>query len=223
MHETWDCTPGTGASASRARAARDGRRKPTGSGYESIWAAEAYGSDAATVLAWLASNTERANLASGIFQMPARTPAMTAMTAATLDNISGGRVQARPRHLRPAGGRGLARSAVRRAAGAHARVRRHRAHGARPRDGHLPGRVLRAAAARRPGQAAEDDHRPRAGADPDLHRRDRAEEHALTGRDRRRLASDDLRARALRHLPALARGGRRARRALARRTSTSRR
>jgi len=60
-------------------------------GYESIWAAEAYGSDAATVLAWLASNTERANLASGIFQMPARTPAMTAMTAATLDNISGGR------------------------------------------------------------------------------------------------------------------------------------
>jgi F420-dependent oxidoreductase-like protein len=60
-------------------------------GYESIWAAEAYGSDAATVLAWLASNTERANIASGIFQMPARTPAMTAMTAATLDNISEGR------------------------------------------------------------------------------------------------------------------------------------
>jgi F420-dependent oxidoreductase-like protein len=60
-------------------------------GYESIWAAEAYGSDAATVLAWLASNTEHANIASGIFQMPARTPAMTAMTAATLDNISGGR------------------------------------------------------------------------------------------------------------------------------------
>jgi F420-dependent oxidoreductase-like protein len=60
-------------------------------GYDSIWAAEAYGSDAATVLAWIASNTERAKIASGIFQMPARTPAMTAMTAATLDNISGGR------------------------------------------------------------------------------------------------------------------------------------
>jgi F420-dependent oxidoreductase-like protein len=60
-------------------------------GYDSIWAAEAYGSDAATVLAWLASNTTRAKIASGIFQMPARTPAMTAMTAATLDNISGGR------------------------------------------------------------------------------------------------------------------------------------
>jgi F420-dependent oxidoreductase-like protein len=60
-------------------------------GYDSVWAAEAYGNDAATVLAWLASNTEKARIASGIFQMPARTPAMTAMTAATLDNISGGR------------------------------------------------------------------------------------------------------------------------------------
>jgi F420-dependent oxidoreductase-like protein len=61
-------------------------------GYDSIWAAEAYGSDAATVMAWLAANTKQAKIASGIFQMPARTPAMTAMTAATLDNISGGRM-----------------------------------------------------------------------------------------------------------------------------------
>jgi F420-dependent oxidoreductase-like protein len=61
-------------------------------GYDSIWAAEAYGSDAATVMAWIAANTKRARIASGIFQMPARTPAMTAMTAATLDNISGGRL-----------------------------------------------------------------------------------------------------------------------------------
>jgi F420-dependent oxidoreductase-like protein len=61
-------------------------------GYHSIWAAEAYGSDAATVLAWLASSTERARIGSGIFQIPARTPTMTAMTAATLDNISGGRM-----------------------------------------------------------------------------------------------------------------------------------
>jgi F420-dependent oxidoreductase-like protein len=61
-------------------------------GYDSIWAAEAYGSDAATVMAWLAANTKKAKIASGIFQMPARTPAMTAMTAATIDNISNGRV-----------------------------------------------------------------------------------------------------------------------------------
>ena len=60
-------------------------------GYDTIWAAEAYGSDAATVLAWIAANTSSIRIASGIFQMPARTPTMTAMTAATLDNISGGR------------------------------------------------------------------------------------------------------------------------------------
>jgi len=61
-------------------------------GFDSVWAAEAYGSDTATVLAWLAANTERIRVGSAIFQMPARTPAMTAMTAATLDNISAGRM-----------------------------------------------------------------------------------------------------------------------------------
>jgi F420-dependent oxidoreductase-like protein len=61
-------------------------------GYDSAWAAEAYGSDAATVLAWLAGQTTRIRLGSGIFQMPARSPAMTAMTAATIDRLSGGRM-----------------------------------------------------------------------------------------------------------------------------------
>jgi F420-dependent oxidoreductase-like protein len=60
-------------------------------GYDSAWTAEAYGSDAATILGWLAQATERIRLGSAIFQMPARTPAMTAMTAATLDQLSGGR------------------------------------------------------------------------------------------------------------------------------------
>src|SRR5947208_694780 len=60
-------------------------------GYDSVWAAEAYGSDAATVLAWLAGQTETINLGSAIFQIPGRSPAMAAMTAATLDQISGGR------------------------------------------------------------------------------------------------------------------------------------
>jgi F420-dependent oxidoreductase-like protein len=60
-------------------------------GYDSVWAAEAYGSDTATVLAWLAAGTQRIHLCSGIFQMPARSPAMTAMTAATIDQLSGGR------------------------------------------------------------------------------------------------------------------------------------
>src|SRR2546421_7866999 len=61
-------------------------------GYDSVWAAEAYGSDAATVLAWLAGQTSKIRLGSGIFQMPARSPAMTAMTAATIDQLSNGRV-----------------------------------------------------------------------------------------------------------------------------------
>jgi F420-dependent oxidoreductase-like protein len=60
-------------------------------GYDSVWAAEAYGSDAATVLAWLAAQTSSIGLGSAIFQIPARSPAMTAMTAATLDQLSGGR------------------------------------------------------------------------------------------------------------------------------------
>jgi F420-dependent oxidoreductase-like protein len=61
-------------------------------GFDSVWAAEAYGSDTATVLAWLASHTERVKIGSAIFQMPGRTPAMTAMTAATLDQLSDGRM-----------------------------------------------------------------------------------------------------------------------------------
>ncbi|MEU9113917.1 LLM class F420-dependent oxidoreductase [Streptomyces sp. NPDC048483] len=60
-------------------------------GYSVCWAAEAYGSDAATVLSWVAAQTERIDIGSAIFQIPARTPAMTAMTAATLDSLSGGR------------------------------------------------------------------------------------------------------------------------------------
>lgn len=61
-------------------------------GYDSVWAAEAYGSDAATVLAWLAAHTTNLKLGSAIFQMPGRSAAMTAMTAATIDELSGGRM-----------------------------------------------------------------------------------------------------------------------------------
>jgi F420-dependent oxidoreductase-like protein len=61
-------------------------------GYDSVWTAEAYGSDAATILGFLAAQTETIKLGSAIFQMPGRSPAMTAMTAATLDQLSGGRM-----------------------------------------------------------------------------------------------------------------------------------
>jgi F420-dependent oxidoreductase-like protein len=61
-------------------------------GYDSVWAAEAYGSDTATVLGWLAGQTSTIRLGSGIFQMPGRSAAMTAMTAATIDQLSDGRM-----------------------------------------------------------------------------------------------------------------------------------
>ena len=61
-------------------------------GYDSAWAAESWGTDVVSVLAWLGARTTTLNLGAGIMQMPARTPAMTAMTAATLDLMSGGRV-----------------------------------------------------------------------------------------------------------------------------------
>jgi F420-dependent oxidoreductase-like protein len=61
-------------------------------GYDSAWAAEAWGTDVVTVLAWLGATTTTLKLGAGIMQIPARTPAMTAMTAATLDLMSGGRV-----------------------------------------------------------------------------------------------------------------------------------
>jgi F420-dependent oxidoreductase-like protein len=60
-------------------------------GYHSLWTAEAYGSDAVTTLTWLAAHTERIKVGTAIMQMPARTPANTAMTAATLDLLTGGR------------------------------------------------------------------------------------------------------------------------------------
>ena len=60
-------------------------------GYDSVWAAEAYGSDALTPLAWVAARTERIKVGSAVLQIHARTPGMTAMTASTLDMMSNGR------------------------------------------------------------------------------------------------------------------------------------
>ncbi len=78
---------GAGNDADNLELARQAERL----GYSVVWAAEAYGSDAATVLAWVAAHTQRIDVGSAVFQIPARTPAMTAMTAATLDALSGGR------------------------------------------------------------------------------------------------------------------------------------
>lgn len=60
-------------------------------GYDSVWTAEAYGSDAVTPVAWMLAKTTRIKAGTAIMQLAGRTPAMTAMTAMTLDHLSGGR------------------------------------------------------------------------------------------------------------------------------------
>ena len=60
-------------------------------GYDSVWSAESYGSDAVTPVAWIAALTSRIHVGTGIMQMAGRTPAATAMTAMTLDSLSSGR------------------------------------------------------------------------------------------------------------------------------------
>jgi len=72
--------------------ATDSVRAAEDVGFDSVWTAEAYGSDAFTPLTWYAARTSRIKLGTGIVQMSARTPAATAMSAATLDALSGGRL-----------------------------------------------------------------------------------------------------------------------------------
>ncbi len=60
-------------------------------GYDSVWTAEAYGNDAVTSAAYVLAQTSKIRVGTAIMQMPARTPAMCAMTAMSLDQLSGGR------------------------------------------------------------------------------------------------------------------------------------
>jgi F420-dependent oxidoreductase-like protein len=78
---------GAGNDANNLKLAQEADRL----GYSVAWAAEAYGSDVPTVLAWVAAQTEQIDVGSAILQIPARQPTMAAMTAATLDTLSGGR------------------------------------------------------------------------------------------------------------------------------------
>jgi F420-dependent oxidoreductase-like protein len=80
----WGSTPPTGFVALVQEAER--------LGYDSVWTAEAYGSDALTPLAWIGANTNRIRLGTGVCQLSARTPTATAMAAMTLDHLSGGRM-----------------------------------------------------------------------------------------------------------------------------------
>jgi len=80
-----------GYSGSQMRLNIDLVKEADRAGFHSIWTAEAYGSDAVSPAAWMLAQTEKIRVGTGIMQMPARSPAMTAMTATTLDQLSGGR------------------------------------------------------------------------------------------------------------------------------------
>ncbi len=88
-------------------------------GFDSVWTAEAYGSDALTPLAWWGSRTTRVRLGTALCQLSARTPTAMAMAALTLDHLCGGRLRPGPGRLGPAGRRGLVRPALPQAPGAH--------------------------------------------------------------------------------------------------------
>jgi len=157
-------------------------------GFHSVWSAEAYGSDAVTPLAWIAGQTERIHVASGIMQMPARTPAMTAMTASTLDQLSGGRFLlglgvSGPQVVEGWHGVAYGKPLVRTREYVSI-VRKIWRATSRSSIRASTTRSVPRSAGERPRQAAEE-HPPRP-ADPDLHRRDRPEERRADGRDRRR-------------------------------------
>ena len=145
-------------------------------------------------------------------QMPGRSAAMTAMTAATLDQLSGGRVLL-----------GIGTSGPQVAEGWHGQrfgtqLQRTREYvevvrmALRRERVDYDGETLQLPLPDGPGQGAQADDRARPGADPDLPRGDRAEQHDADRRDRRRLDPDAVLARARRGVPAAARGGLRARR-----------
>ncbi|WP_030547771.1 LLM class F420-dependent oxidoreductase [Streptomyces exfoliatus] len=79
---------GRGPSPAHLDLAREAERL----GYDSVWTAEAWGSDAFTALTWIAAHTSRIRLGTAVAQMAARAPTTTAMHALTLDHLSGGRV-----------------------------------------------------------------------------------------------------------------------------------
>ncbi len=168
-------------------------------GFESVWAAESYGSDVVSVLAWLAPQTKTINLGAAIMQVPARPPAAAAMAGATIDKLSGGRFlfgfgPSGPQvsegwygvpYAKPWGRTREYIEVVREIVAREGQARTRR-------------RALQAAAARRRGQAAEAQLPPRAHPDPRLRRRDRPQIGRDGGGDLRRLDPDLLQRRRLR-------------------------
>ena len=184
-------------------------------GFDTVFTAEAWGSDAFGPLAWWGSQTSTIRLGTSIVQLSGAHARVVRDARADPRPPLGRPARARPRRVGTAGRRGLVRRAVRQAAGAHARVRRHRAPGARPRGTGDERRTALPAALRRPGlarprQAAAPDHPPAAPRPAHLARRRGSEERRAHGRDRRRLAAHLLLAEGRGHVPRLARRGLRA-------------
>ncbi len=126
-------------------------------GYDSAWAAEAWGTDCVTVLSWLGATTERIKLGVGDHADPRPDAVEHGDDRGDARSALGRSLPPRPRHVRAAGRRGLARRAVGQAAREDARVRRDRAHGAPPRAARAPRHALRhpALERHRPRQAAQ--------------------------------------------------------------------
>ena len=185
-------------------------------GFDSVWTAEAYGSDALTPLAWWGARTSRIRLGTAIAQISARTPTAAAMAALTLDHLSGRPVRAGPRRLRPAGGGGLVRPAVPQARSpAPASTCRSSGRCSPARrpvtfDGQFYRLPLPADEGVRPGQGAALDRAPPARRPADPPRRRGPAQHRDVGGDRRRLAAAVLLAAHGRRVPDAARRGVRA-------------
>ncbi len=168
-------------------------------GFESVWAAESYGSDVVSVLAWLAPQTETIKLGAAIMQVPARPPAAAAMAGATIDKLSGGRFlfgfgPSGPQvsegwygvpYAKPWGRTREYIEVVREIIAREGPVDHQGEHYQLP----LPGRR---------GQGAEAQLPPRAQPDPGLRRRDRPQIGRDGGGDLRRLDPDLLQRRRLR-------------------------
>ena len=159
-------------------------------GFDSVWTAEAYGSDAVSPLAWIGAQTSKIKLGTAIMQMPARTPAMTAMTAMTLDALSGGRFilglgPSGPQVVEGWHGVPYGKPLTRTREYVDDRPQDPRARGAARVQGRALPDPLRGPGRDGPRQAAEE-HPARPQGHPDLHRVDRPGRHRVQRRGRRR-------------------------------------
>ena len=126
-----DCSWDIGA-RSRPRTTQNWSPRPRRPGFDTVFTAEAWGSDAYTPLAWWGRETTRMRLGTSVVQLSARTPTACAMAALTLDHLSGGRHILGLGVSGPQVVEGWYGAEVPQAAGPHPRVRRHPAAGAGP-------------------------------------------------------------------------------------------